>query len=441
MASIDTYTCRTISDLASIVGNMQYRVINYIQSVFPKGFIKHIHTSTSKLSLDMDGNDDIHSIKKPALRITPTVSLDPGETSLEYIPSWSNVNFLARRDPGTQYSPVFNDSENKISMYTVMDRVKVSFEIEILCDTYMQQINIANFLKGSFRHKQPYFIRNNFIESEIPNYYMVILRKEWELKYKDDLLIEFDSDEANAGLSANDREAKWNETLEEAFSVYLSSNSQRFITEKLKASNDKYHFFYLYQSNVQVEFTDFPQLSGGDENGQSKEGFKVTETFTTEFWFPQHYFLQLLSSTSEPYSYEMIENETNESLELNLTLKFAFGDKYGNLSLIRKAGYTTENAESDVLPLKKFIPLGVRKVITYCLEHGIDCNTLFHFEIFEDFSRVGDELKSINWETLDFTQLKTQVNKGYTIAFYGDQYMINKITHKLQELEGYNYHK
>jgi hypothetical protein len=416
MSSSQIFMCRASSSFSSVIGNVSLIVRRFMEGLFPPSFFKYVYIDTSMTSLAFE-NEDVFKHDKPILVIRPKVSLSD-DTIFGRLPDWMSTNYFVFKNLRNNYTPVFVDFDKEIYIYSVPDRIKLTFEIEIICASKMQQINIGQYLKGSVLHKGYFYLGNSYIETEVPKYFIKTLSNYMNVDMTD-------------------------ATQKSNFLNYLDTRSQSFITEKIKTSSGNPAYFYIYNTNILCQFEDYPQLDDGEEKDLTSTNFRITETFTADFSCPSNFFLEtkLPPQPNNPPlpDYSLLADENG--LLLNYTMKF-IPPKELNInnvvfSFLRKQGYITDaDPKLDELDLNDFFSPEMKSVIAYNNKYKIDNNEVFKINLYREDTQVDPANINIQWDTLTLQNFNPSPQTTYHIFAYGDRDKINRTTYRLEQING-----
>ena len=446
------FQCRASSTLSNVVGNATLIVKEFMEGLFPPGYFKSVYIDTTMSSLQMQKNpDEVYKRDKPFLVLRPRVTIDDSHI-FGRLPDWTYTTYFNYTNGKDTYVPVFADEQDKIYVYAAPDRIKINYDIEIHCNTKMQQINVAHFLKGSARHKGYFYIYNSVMETEVPKLFIKLIS---ELKGFD------------LGCPCEHAD----------FINYLESNSQSFVTEKIKASNASPCYFYKYKVNMLSLFEEYPEMDDGEEKEHINTNFRVIERFSVDFTIPANFFLE----TKRVVNPEYMENNKWEAIDLddkvllNYTMKM-LPEKSINIngkifSLLSKQAYITDSAEDikitddknqryaeklytngvihadkndicyirsntmDVLDLTGFFNQDNLKVIEYCKKYHQDLNNVFYFKLFENNHIVKQSNIFIDWETYELFNFNVIADGTYHILFYKSNEEYNRILDRIRQKE------
>lgn len=400
--------CRANTGIGNVIGNATAIVRDFVKSLFPDGYFsdEYIDTSMSQIELK---KSTIVKKKKPCLVIRPKITL--GEDSFfQRLPDWMSTNMFLYTNLDSSYSPVLKDSKNNIYIYTAPDRITMKFDIDIVTDTKIEQLNTAFFLKGSVLHKSYFYLKNARLETEVPKYY---------IKQLADIL------GYNLGVEE--------ERIQ--FSDYLNSNSQSFITEKIKLSSGNSTYFYTYGCNMLCLFEDYPDIDEGEVNEMISSNFRISESLSVEFWTPLNYIMEIGKKFNKlKVNNKEFLNAFNEKVTLNCTLKFSVPEeKYGKTYYKKLSFLTDDDPEKDELDLTYIFGYNHNLIYNYCIAKNYDMTNLFHIDVYYNNSLLDVDFIKINWSKKLLINFKPIINDTYTLVLYENKPMINNIIKRLEE--------
>lgn len=410
----DIFQCRASNGMANIIGNATLVVRDFIKGLFPKDFFKDEFIDTSMVQTEVK---NITKKKTPCLVIRPKFSLNEDDTFFGKLPDWINTNYFIYKNLKDNYLPVLKDDENQIYVYCSGDRIKINFDIEIVTDSKQQQINTAWFLKGSVLHKSPFYINKQRLETEVPKYFTRQIAS--ILKY-----------------DLTNQEERIN------FNNYLNENSYHFITEKIKLSTGNNSHFYLFSANLLSMFNDYPDIDDGESTGMTYDSFKITESFSVDFWCPFNYFLEVGRKFDrlDYKNYNFID-EQNE-ISVHYTMRFDLPEKYDDMDYVKKITYITDdNIKEDVVSIAELFDAIDKKVIQYARDKKVLPKEVFHINLYLDGYMVDTDFVQIDWDNYELKNIRPKINENYTLVVYRSQQRYNRILQLIDNLEGNNYNK
>lgn len=449
----EIWSVRSTTVMGALIGNVAYIAKKFILEQFPEDTFKYVHIDTAISNITLQSEKDmIHKFQKPYLIIRPQVNLNPEDNIFGRLPDWFSTNYYNFKQMRGNYSPVFADlgkssragnDTGDIYIYSVPERTKVQFELEIVADTKLEQINLGHYLRSAILHRGYFYLKDTYLETEVPKYFIKVISE----------LAGFDME------NIEDRQD---------FVRYLESNSQHFITEKTKASTHNPAYFYLYKTNVLVNFEDYPQLDiQGDMKEHTSTNYKVTDTFTFDFWAPMNYFLETkkrFNSQDSKLGWDF-DQITDIKLNAHYTTQFfpwefieIDGKKY---EYLRKVGFIVDeftqitskediwytqlarthnlaykgtpgpqhkiNIEGlDILDLSDFFHRDIQRVIKYHQQSMINNDNVFIMHVYDENRLMSDREVIIDWGNLELLNFNPQQDRTYHLICYVDRQALNK---------------
>lgn len=414
--SVITGKCGT--SFSSVLGNVTALARDYVQRIFPKGYIKSVYVDTKDISGELEEEDVVRK-NKPILVIKPKFSFDAENTIMGRLPDWQYKNYFIFRQPGFHYIPVLGDEENEMFIYSIPERLKISFDITIIFSTRMEAINAAYYFRGSVLQKSYFYLNDVFLETEIPKSMIHTISNKLNL----------DMDDADDKVELLD---------------YLNNYSLNRIQRKTKLSSGIEQYFYKYKVNVLSNFPDYPEVDDGESNGQISSDFKLTTTLDMEFTCPFNYIFESgktvkISDLDEEEAKALLEDKfvINETLP-NPPVKEKKEDKE-HKKLILWEGYITDSDIVDVLDLTPVIFEALGLVIDYCLDekNDVKISDIFETVLYKGKYKIDNTDYKFEWSTREVINMKPIKDETYHFGIYMNTKKANEILESLDRRELY----
>ena len=419
------FTCQTTTQFASILGNVCYIMRKFILMGFPEKFIKHVYLDTTQNSNIFDNIKDELKKEKPWLIIRPKYSLSPDTMYSDTLPEWvESATYLFQDLQG--YDPVFLDKKNDIYIYAIPDRIRFTLNLEFVCESLMEQWNLGTYLKGSVKHKRPFYLRDQLIESVLPKKFVQLL-----------------ASLNNYDLSRTDSVAQ--------FRKYIDANSRKTITEKVSASSGRSNYYYQLQTDLLCNYEDYPDMDDGEEKGQVKNDFKITDMISVEFWGPMNYIM-----VAESRMWADVNNALKEQNEKQVSAEgegIYFSSTYthdpapdklvNGKERIIKSVYVIESEEdfvndTDVVEFYDIFPIRYKAVLGYIRKHNLNYSNYFEIHVYGSLENQRIDLFQIkvDWKTYKLYNKYPRVGGNYAVIIYADIEKCNKLLRKLNDTMG-----
>lgn len=246
---------------AHTYGNVTCFIVEYVKNLVP-GYFKTVHVTSTmayrELSkINLNNHPNLLKKKKPILIIRPRVELDTDDIFLggTYLTTRLTDQFMER--DFTNLQPFFQDDNTGLSIKFLLNRLKIVYDITIICNTQMEQINIANFLKNKVRMNRPFPVET-YLESQIPKTMLDMYSKVADIPMYDK-----------------------NNSVSE-FLKHINGKSRYPITYKMKTSTGNDEFFRYYPANLLISINGL-SIDEGSKKGQVFDSFTTTFTIPVEF--------------------------------------------------------------------------------------------------------------------------------------------------------------
>lgn len=249
------------TSVAHTYGNVTAFVVEYLKNLLPNYF-NTVHVTSSVAfrqlgKLNLNKSPGVFKNTKPMLIVAPSVEMETDDLFLGK--TWLTTR-LTDQYLDHDYSnlqPFIYDKHTGFEIKYLMNRLKMNFNITIICESQMEQLNIAHFIKNKVRQNSPFFI-NTFLESQIPKNMLDCLAHHGSTPMYD------------SNNSASD------------FVKYLNGVSMFPITYKMKTSTGNDEFFRYHPANILMSINDL-SIDDGSKKGQVYDYFSISLRIPVEF--------------------------------------------------------------------------------------------------------------------------------------------------------------
>ena len=251
---------------AHTFGNVTAFIQNWLLHLFPENTFKTIHVN-SKIAHTQLRSTPKEFLKKtpPMFVIRPRIEWDDNTRFLNNTPMIERMGDLYNTYGGTNLEPFFQDNRNKVSIKYQMNRHVMNFDVLLIFNTLMQQINWANYFMNATRINIPFDL-----ETCLESYLDINLLKQ---------LSHF------AKVPFYDKDGGTKEFLR-----YLNSNSMNPITYKLQGSSGTEEFYRYYPVRIDTIITNF-NTDEGEKVGQTMSRYQISFSLRCEFYGTGFYYL------------------------------------------------------------------------------------------------------------------------------------------------------
>lgn len=401
--------------LAHTVGNVTTLFTEFIKSLFPDNYFRHVHINTRMAYREQkrEENSNYEFIKKtrPILVVRPKIDLTSSDIFLYN--SLFTTNLFSQHYTGntSNYLPFFYDKKNNIAVSYLMNRVRVLFDCTIMVDTEFEQINQFAYLLNMITPERIYRM-NTALEVYIPSTIMELIS-------------------AYSGVPIKDPDSG---TLK-PFIDYMISNADKYVTFKERTSLSSKDFFMFYPCSIDYVFN---EISKDDPNKKSWASYSCNINFsiTTEFNTVGIYDFFTTKNPSE-MAFQVDLGTKKEPEAVNIIPMFTIGNLFENVEFENgfKLFYTrTFSTDEDLAGKKDSICFAddleytnAKDIIKWHNKNGIPNSVYLKITIMENNKKlVEGEDFVIDWETLTATVLKSDPDKTYRMVMFVNQlYALN----------------
>lgn len=404
--------------LAHTYGNMTAYMVEYIKSLFPKNYFKTVNVSSTiaykQFNIYQNKNKDFFKKSKPILIVRPRIELIDSDNFLHGTYLTTRITDGFTDLDGSNLQPFFYDREKGIQMKYLLNRLKMFFDVTILVDTQMEQLNQANYLRNRVMIDRPFFLPVNF-ESNVPKIFFESISKEAKIPM-------YDKD-------GNIRQ----------FMDYVNSHSHFPVTYKMKNSTGNDEFFRFYTANVDTTISNLA-IDDGSKKGFVDSQYSITFTISAEFSTAGMYFYFTRSrQVIDEIRMYIGEAGDNGTMIPIFTFQNNMGPKLPEgWELYGMPMYKVEKFV-DTMSIEPVMNKSILYMIKYHTRHGIPINTFLTIDIYKDSDKLefGKDYK-IDFDRFTLTTMNGNKNSTYRMIIYVNTKYINQL---IAELTGFNEEK
>lgn len=357
--------CIAQTSLAHTYGNVTCFFTEFIKSLFPENYFKTIHISSTiayrQFNIFQNTNKEFLRKSKPMLIIRPRIELNDQDTFLynTFLTTRMDDNYM--ETSFTNLQPFVEDIERGNQIKFLLNRLKMFFDVTIVTETQMEQLNQAHFLKNRIRQEKPFFLRT-CLESFIPREMMEIISKD-------------------VGIEMYDENGSVKEFLD-----YLNSISIYPISYKMKNSTGNDEFFRFYPVNIDTTISGLA-IDDGNKRGMIADAHTISFTVSAEFngaglyyYFAQH---------PERIDDIMIGIDNEDHILPVFTINNLYTKRFAegwNLytSPMYKVEPDASSKKPDVMNIRTLFNNSIHRCIEYHKKHGISLSTFLQIDIMKD---------------------------------------------------------
>lgn len=370
----------TSANQAHTFGNVSAFITNYVQNIFTPNYFKTTNiTSTIAyryVNLMRIKNQEFLYQKKPMLIIRPRLDFSDSDTFLSGTLLTTRItdNFSDRDFGNLQL--MLQDAKEKVDIRFLMNRIKMYFDITIVVEKPMEQMNMVMYLKNRIRQNLP-FIIDTPLETNIPR----------------DIVAGY--------AKAHGLDIEKPEHITPILAL-LNQNSMYPVTYKMKNSTGNEEFFMYYKNRIDTIISDL-NMDDGSRTGFRDSAYSISCTFALEFNTPALFFVftthsDLLAGIKESFG------EDSDRVVPIFTLDIG--------EIVPPTGYTTltnpafkiaDRGVPEVLPIRQILPDTILQTLDAFKKTGMTMDHLLQLAIYRDGEKLTPDNYTTDWDTLDTT--------------------------------------
>lgn len=382
------------ASMAHTYGNIATFVNQWLLDLFPKNYFKtdYINSTIAYRDFATYNNNRKEFIKKqkPMLILRPRIEID----TQDELPI--NQTYLANRiydvmnddiDTGNLQT-FFDDRDNKRYIQFLLNSLRITFDVTIVVETLMEQINLVHYFKNRVRQGYDMTILA-YLESFVSRDIMYLLAK--DAGYEDVFLEEPENRKHTMG----------------DFLSYVNNHSLYPVTVKYKNSSGRHEFFRFHPSYVNMAITNL-SIDEPSKKNQVVDECLINFSLRCDFNTAGMY---LYLSNNDAIFAEDIDAPaiTGNTIETDMVPITTPQNIYGNRTLPNGWQLFTTPAfdiDSDERPypldFSVLLNASLMEAIYYHRRNGVPLNTFLNIELLKNGRTMELERKEyeIDWDNL-----------------------------------------
>lgn len=404
------------ASLAHTYGNIATFADSFLLSLFPPKYFKtnYINSTIAYRDFATFNNNRQEFIKKqkPMILLRPRIEMDIQDE----LPI--NQTYLAQRIYDINNDDIetgnlqnfFFDRDNKRQIQFLLNALRINFDVTILVETQMEQINLAHYFKNR--------VRQNWEMTKVVGLESYISR---------DIMYLLAKDAGYADVFTTSEENRIGEFLS-----YVNNNSMYPVTLKYKNASGRHEFFRYHHSHVNMAIT------GLSIDDPSKKGFVADEcaiNFTLRCDFNTaglYVYLSNNDTVFEEFEREgLYENLDSLKLVSVTTPQVIYNRTLPNGWQI----FTTPAFDIDTderpypLDFSVLLNTSLNEAVSFHRKHGIPLTTFMGVEVLKN-NRTMEVDKNeyyIDWDKLTLYVNNCTTSQEYRFILYVNTEYLNNL--------------
>ena len=380
------------ASMAHTYGNIATFIDHWLLDLFPKNYFKtnYINSTIAYRDFATYNNNRKEFIKKqrPMLILKPRIEID----TQDELPI--NQTYLANRiydvmnddiDTGNLQT-FFDDRDNKRYIQFLLNSLRITFDVTIVVETMMEQINLVHYFKNRVRQGYDMTVLA-YMESFISRDIMYLLAK--DAGFEDVFLEEPENRKHTMG----------------DFLSYVNNNSLYPVTVKYKNASGRHEFFRYHPTYVNMAITGL-SIDEPSKKNQVVEECYINFSLRCDFNTAGMYLY--LSNNDAIFADDVtspsIENEIKTDMVPIITPQRIYGRTLPNGWQV----FTTPAFDIDTdevpypLDFSVLLNTSLNEAVNYHKKHGIPLTTFMNVEILKNNRTMEIERNEyeIDWDNL-----------------------------------------
>lgn len=424
---------QTIASASTLIGSLANVARDYIVSKFPEGYFKSIYIDTSETVVQQNRNAAhntlANKIPYPSLSISPEISLDDPIGGMEKSMHLSSPNLYMRKDAIREYRKLVLDPDLKFSMMYTGDYITTNFHFKITTRTFIQNADVAFFLKSKFQENFFQYLNQQYLQTEIPKSFISFIAKlqKWNLDDPDDM---------------------------EKMRLYLIGTGRRpeMIQKRKSLSTGKECFFLNDTCNLLTLVTDIETPSSINRNSQVESEYTTTFRLQISTYLTNAFILSLNRSVLKLLDSDTVNDLSNDSEQFEdgqlTTISISLGevlsrkdvtkfnDKYGEEHighLVFSNSYLFSLSKNiSTLYILEELPEEYRAVHSYAVNKlNLDTSALINVKLYTRNGKLSPVYYNFDSENLTLDIIEG-LNTDFAVSVYVNRVLYETVKKSMQ---------
>ena len=408
--------CVAETSLAHTYGNVTCFIAEYVKSMFPENYFKTVHISSTiaykQFSIFQNKNKEFLFKNKPMLIIRPRMELGDSDLFLGETLLTTRIDDTFTDIDFGNLQPFIDDRENGNKIYYLMNRLKMLFDVTIVVESEIEQMNKVHFMRNRVRPNRP-FMLTTALESYVP-------RELIELMAKD------------IGKEIYDENGSMKDFID-----YLNSVSVYPVSYKLKNASGNDEWFRFYPANIETIFSDLSR-DDGSKRGMINDAYTINFTISTEFYGSGLYYY---FSKNEIF-YDTIISEMVDANSRKIAPIFTINDLHtkriaDGWSVYAAPMYMVDtNNYPDELDISSQFNNSMRKMIEHHKENGIPLSVFIIAVVMKDNEQLVEGRDYVvDYDNMMLYTYKLNEYSTYRLILHINTLYVNSTLKEIMDLE------
>ncbi len=418
---------QTVASASTLLSSVTGEIKEYIMSRFPRGYFKSVYIDTSETVSAQNRNEkynkNLNKLPMPNLAITPQISLDDPIGAMDKSQHMSSPNLFLRKELRSAYKKLVLDPSKKFSVYNTSDYITTNFIFRITTNKFVQNIDLAYYMKSRFQTATFQFLNGKYINSEIPKTFVKLIAE-------------------MLGLNVDD-----SDDMEE-LQLYLISTgtNEDLIRKKVNALTGKIGFFVNEKVNFLTVLDDLDAPNSVVRDNMSEGEYTLSFRVQVSCWIPNAFIMSINrdklleldratveASISQPSAEQdegIFSLSIGENFLLNRKESVFFESSTGESVIGQEVSHNvfTYDISKEItdLDLSGYLKDDFKKVHAYMVSKNFDLTDLMNVKIYTRDGILEENLATIDYENLRITDMNID-GKDFSVTIYANRALFESI--------------
>ena len=407
--------CKSTTSVSNVVGGLSSFIMNYIKLKFPKDMFQETYVANS-MNANVLSRNVFHTQKLPYIGMEVSYQAEDGVMGT--LPHNHNSQYyIAKQYRDKYYRLIFEDEDEKVRIYAIPDRVKVTFNFMLKFQTQVSAIDMMYYFKNNFELNGMNYVNGIRLPVDIPDYFI------YRIKHK-------------LGIG------EFTQENNDKFRKYMRSFSADGIQEVVNHTTGNKVFRYEYVTNVLLSY---PQEASQDNNELNLviKDSSINFSIDAEIWTPSGFILEIQDNNLLPVPPQNVQEGLRYTFDI-VTIRDRIPKRLENgFYMIDNRRFIAEvNENVDILEMDSILNKDIKSVLEVLSTYkDFDIEKVFQYKLYANSKLVDPELYDIDYKNHTLTNKSPISNVTYTIVLYGNIERLNQINDLILANKRYRIHK
>ena len=343
---------------AHTFGNVTAFIQNWLLRLFPPNTFKTVHVN-SKIAHNQMRSTPNEYLKKtaPMFILRPRIDWTDNTKFLNGTLVANRLGDLYSTYGGTNLQPFFQDNKNEVAIKYQLNRQVMTFDVILIFNTLMQQLNWSNYIMNAVRYEVPFNLET-CLESYLSPELLHMLSH-------------------CVGIPMQDENGNIGD-----FMRYINSHSIYPITYHLQGSTQTEEFYRYYPVNIDTLITNF-STDEGEKVGHVMDRYTISFSIRCEFNATGFYYLFSDKLDHKKLSTIIVNQDDQDSKIIPIFTDVITKDDV-NLPLgwdLFAQPSCRLQTPNDTVSLSGILNSSIKECIKYHKTHGIPFSEFFRMRV------------------------------------------------------------